>query len=142
MPQDRASKSRSTDIPVSVLIVEDHRDNRELLEEYFAFAGCAVATATTGAEAIAVAKVMRPHVVLMDLVLPGTMDGWEATRQFMSHPVLKGSVVIAVTAHGFPSDIEKAKRAGCHAVFVKPYDLVALGEEVQRLGAGRRSAES
>lgn len=142
MPQERASKSRDTDVPASVLIVEDHRDNRELLEQYLTFVGCTVATAITGAEAIAVAEVTRPHVVLMDLGLPGTMDGWEATRQFMSHPVLKGSVVIAVTAHGFPADIEKARRAGCHAVIIKPYDIVALAEEVQRLVAEHRSAES
>ena len=142
MTQECASKSPDSDTAASVLIVEDHRDNRELLEQYLTFVGCEVATATTGAEAIVVAEVMRPQVVLMDLGLPGTMDGWEATRQLTSHPVLKSSVVIAVTAHGFPADIEKAKHAGCHAVFIKPYDIVALGQEVQRLAAQRRNAES
>jgi len=133
MPQRRPSKSRHSALQPSVLVVEDHRDNRELLELYLKFKGCAVATATSGAEAIALAEVMRPHVVLMDLGLPGAMDGWEATRRFMAHPVLKDMTVIAVTAHGFPADIEKAKHAGCQAVFIKPYDIVALAQEVQRL---------
>lgn len=130
-------KSSDTAIQPSVLIVEDHRDNRELLEQYLTFVGFAVETAKTGAEAIAVAEKMRPKVVLMDLGLPGAMDGWEATRQFMSHPVLKRSVVIAVTAHGFRADVEKAMRAGCHSVFIKPYDIVALAQEVQRVVSHR-----
>jgi len=127
-------------IPPSILIVEDHRDNRELLELYLTFVGCEVATATTGAEAIAVAEATRPHVVLMDLGLPGTMDGWEATRRLRSHPRLNGLVVIAVTAHGLPADIEKAKHAGCQAVIIKPYDLVALGQEVQKLASRQAAA--
>jgi CheY-like chemotaxis protein len=135
LTQERSSLSRDTDIPPSVLIVEDHPDNREMLEEYLTSVGFAVATAMTGVEAMAVASAIRPHVVLMDLGLPGTMDGWETTRQFKSHPVLRHSVVVAVTAHGFPAAIEKAMRAGCDAVIVKPYNIVALGEEVHRLVA-------
>jgi len=142
VPQPRASQSPETNVPPSVLIVEDHRDNRELLEQYLTFRGCTVETATTGSEAMAVAEVMRPHVVLMDLGLPGTMDGWETTRQFMSHPVLKSSIVIAVTAHGFPTDVERAMRAGCRAVFIKPYDIGALAEEVRRSVAQHPNTES
>ena len=142
MPQRRPSKSCDRALQPSVLVVEDHRDNRELLEQYLTFVGCEVATAATGAEAIAVAELMRPHVVLMDLGLPGAMDGWEATRWFMAHPVLKDMTVIAVTAHGFPADIEKAKHAGCQAVFIKPYDIVALAREVQRVASERLHAES
>jgi len=126
----------------SVLVVEDHPDNRELLELYLRFVGCAVTTATTGAEAIAVAEAVRPQVVLMDLGLPGPMDGWEATRRFMSHPQLNDLAVIAVTAHGFPADIQKAMHAGCQAVFIKPYDIVALAQEVQRVASERLRAES
>lgn len=135
MSQRRTPKSRDGASAPSVLIVEDHRDNRELLELYLKLVGCEVTTATTGAEAIEVAEATHPQVVLMDLGLPGNMDGWEATRRFMSHPTLSDLVVIAVTAHGFPADIEKAKHAGCQAVFIKPYDIVALAQEVQRLAS-------
>jgi two-component system cell cycle response regulator len=117
-----------------------------LLELYLTFMGCDVATATTGVEAIAVAAAIRPQVVLMDLGLPGAVDGWEATRRFKAHPVLNELAVIAVTAHGFPADVRKAMHAGCQAVFIKPYDIAALAQEVQRLavqqaaGSGLRAS--
>jgi len=128
------------DMPTSpsVLVVDDNRDNRDLLAEYLTFLGCTVETVATGAEAISVAEAVRPHVVLMDLGLPGMLDGWEATRRIKSHPRLKQTVVIAVTAHGFPADVERAMQAGCHAVVVKPYDVVALGQQVRLLVAERQ----
>jgi two-component system, cell cycle response regulator DivK len=118
----------------TVLVVDDDQDNREMLAEYLTLSGCTVATASSGAEAIRVAEQMRPQVMLMDLALPG-MDGWEATRRVKAHPLLKQTVVIAVTAHGLPNHKEKAMHAGCQAVIVKPYNLVALAEQVRRVVA-------
>jgi len=135
-----AAPNEEDDMPAtaSVLVVDDNRDNRDLLAEYLTFIGCTVQTVATGAEAITVAEAVRPHVVLMDLGLPGIFDGWDATRRIKSHPSLKQTVVIAVTAHGFPADVERAMRAGCHAVVVKPYDVVALGQQVRLLVAERQ----
>ena len=114
----------------SVLVVDDDRDNLEMLAEYLTLAGCTVATASSGTEAIAVAESVRPDVVLMDLALPG-MDGWEATRRVKAHPLLQQTIVIAVTAHSLADHKEKAMHAGCDSVVVKPYDLVALAEQVR-----------
>jgi len=127
-------------MPVSpfVLVVDDNSDNRDLLAEYLTFIGCTVETVATGAEAVTVAEAVRPHVVLMDLGLPGMLDGWDATRRIKSHPLLKQTVVIAVTGHGFPADVERAMRAGCHSVVVKPYDVIALGQQVQSLVSERQ----
>src|SRR3954467_14456648 len=61
----------------------------------------------------------------------------EATRRIKSHPLLKQTVVIAVTGHGFPADVERAMRAGCHAVVVKPCDVMALGQQVRLLVSER-----
>ena len=79
---------------------------------------------------------MRPQVMLMDLALPG-IDGWEATRRIKAHPLLKQTVVIAVTAHSLPKHKEEALHAGCDAVVLKPYNLGALAEQVQRAVAQR-----
>jgi two-component system, cell cycle response regulator DivK len=127
----------------SVLVVDDSADNREMLAEYLTFRGFTVVTASDGAEALARAEELRPQVVLMDLGLPGPMDGWEATRRFKLHPVLKHTVVFAVTAHGFPVDQQRAMHAGCQAVFVKPYNLPALAARVQDVVAAHtRSLEA
>jgi two-component system, cell cycle response regulator DivK len=118
----------------SVLVVDDDQDNRDMLAEYLTHVGCTVATAASGAEALAVAEVVRPQVMLMDLALPG-IDGWEATRRVKAHPLLKQTVVIAVTAHSLPKHREEALHAGCDAVVLKPYNLGALAEQVQRAAA-------
>src|SRR4051794_16935544 len=102
-----------------------------MLAEYLTLVGCRVATASSGVEALVVAEAMRPQVMLMDLALPG-IDGWEATRRVKAHPLLKQTVVIAVTAHSLPKHGEEALHAGCDAVVLKPYTLRALAEEVQR----------
>jgi CheY-like chemotaxis protein len=115
----------------SVLVVEDNRDNREMVAEYLAALGFTVRTAANSDEALARAEEMRPQVVLMDLALPGTLDGWETTRQVKAHPLLKQTVVIAVTAHGFAGHLEKAMHAGCHSVVLKPYDLNALVARIE-----------
>src|SRR3954453_14967427 len=118
----------------SVLVVDDDQDNREMLAEYLTLVGCTVAIASSGVEALVVAEAMRPQVMLMDLALPG-IDGWEATRRVKAHPLLKQTVGIAVTAHSLPKHREEALHAGCDAVVLKPYNLGALAEQVQRAAA-------
>jgi two-component system, cell cycle response regulator DivK len=116
----------------SVLVVDDVQDSREMLAEYLEWVGFRVDTASDAYEALTRAEEMRPDVVLMDLGLPGTMDGWEATRRVRAHPLLKATTVIAVTAHGFPEDRERALAAGCCSVVLKPYDLTDLVACVER----------
>ena len=60
----------------SVLIVDDSADGREMLMEYLAFRKFHVTEARNGEEAIEVARLVRPHIILMDLSMPA-MDGWK-----------------------------------------------------------------
>jgi len=116
-----------------VLVVDDDIDNREMLSEYLTFAGFDVTTASNGAEALSRAQEVRPDVVLMDIAMPGTMDGLETTRRIRLHPDLKDAMVIAVTALAYPDARQKAMHAGCHAVIVKPFDLPALAARIEQL---------
>ncbi|HUR35503.1 MAG TPA: response regulator [Vicinamibacterales bacterium] len=125
-----------------VLVVDDDLDSREMLSEYLTFAGFDVATAWDGETAIRRAVEVHPQVVLMDIALPGTMDGLETTRRLKADALLKGAVVIAVTAMAFSSDQQKALSVGCQAVVTKPFDLSALAERIQRLIPSRDHAES
>jgi two-component system, cell cycle response regulator DivK len=68
----------------------------------------------------------------MDLAMRGLIDGWEATRRIKLDPALQHTVVIAVTAHAFPPERERAMHAGCQAVFTKPYDIAAVAAHVER----------
>ena len=116
----------------SVLVVDDHTDSRDMLSEFLKFAGFDVSTAATGDEAVARAQHLRPHVVFMDLSMPG-LDGYEATRRIKQAPDLAGTVVFALTANALPRAKQLALAAGCDDVFVKPCDVAALAVHVYRI---------
>ena len=103
-----------------------------MLVEYLAFREFRVAEARNGTEAIEVARRVRPHLILMDLSMPG-MDGWEATRQLKADPLTKNIIIVAVTAHAFAPEHEAARVAGCDAVVSKPYDLAVLTDALDRV---------
>jgi len=125
---------------LAVLVVDDDQDSRDLLAEYLTYEGCEVTTACDGEEALGRAERLHPQVVLMDLGLPGTVDGWEATRRIKS--IIKDVVVIAVTAHAFPQDQQQAMHVGCDAVMTKPLDLMALGSQVAAVAVQRQRPAS
>lgn len=123
----------------SVLVVDDHSDSREMIAEYLSGVGFTVSTAPDGAEAVTRVEQNPPDVVLMDLRMPGMMDGWEATRRIKA---MKRTVVIAVTAHVFPHEREKALHVGCRAVFTKPVNLSALAAGIEQAMRDRAPASS
>jgi CheY-like chemotaxis protein len=115
-----------------VLVVDDSPDGREMVVEYLTFRGFRVFEAQSGTEAVRVARRVRPHVILMDLWMPG-VDGWEATRRLKADRLTNGAAIIAVTAHALPPEQESARLAGCDAVVAKPYDLTVLTDTLHRV---------
>ena len=126
MPQRR---SRAT---LSVLVVDDFPDGRELVADYLTFRGFSVYSASNGEEAVAIARQRKPKIVLMDLSMPG-VDGWQATRMLKADPRTKGICVIAVTAHAMQPEREAAREAGCDGVISKPFDLATLADALPRV---------
>lgn len=104
----------------SVLVVEDHELNRELLVQLLED-DYRLLTATDGRTGLELARRKRPDVVLLDLSLP-ELDGWTVARQIKSDESLAGTTVIALTAHAMPGDEEKARAAGCDDYLTKPVD--------------------
>jgi len=119
----------------SVLVVDDFPDGREMVAEYLAFRGFTVIQASTGAEAIELARKHRPRLILMDLGMPG-LDGWETTRQLKADARTKGCVIIALTAHALTSQHVTALNAGCDDVIAKPFDLATLADRVDTIVNG------
>ena len=98
-----------------VLIVEDHTDNRESLGLLFQAWGFEVALALDGEHAIALATTWLPHVVLLDLGLPG-IQGEEVATILKAAP--NPPHVIAYT--GYERLEKRALAAGCDAFILKP----------------------
>jgi CheY-like chemotaxis protein len=102
-----------------VLLVEDFEDAREMYRDYLEFSGFQVETARDGREAIEKARALRPHLILMDLSLPG-VDGWEATRILKDDPRTSDLVIVALSAHALAAAGERARAAGCDGFIAKP----------------------
>lgn len=133
MRNQGARRARST-----VLIVEDHRDQREMYATYFAAKGFRALTATDGPSAIIAARTEQPDVIVMDLSLPH-IDGWEATRRLKRDPATADIPIIACTAHVLGGSCERAVDAGCSAYLTKPCLPAHLFAEVKRV-LGQRAA--
>jgi CheY-like chemotaxis protein len=123
---------RKLAVPLTVLVVDDFPDGRELVAEYLTFRGFDVHVACDGAEAVALARKFRPAIVLMDLSMPG-IDGWQAARMLKSDPNTQAIIVIAVTAHALKRERDAATAAGCDGVISKPFDLTALADALPRV---------
>ena len=123
-----------------VLIAEDDTDNREGYAEYLSYLGYEVAQASTGPEALARTRELRPDVLLLDLALP-EMDGWEVARQVRADPQVVHTRIIAWSACVCPSDVSRAVDAGCDLFLDKPCYPQRVAEAIQELLLlGRRSA--
>lgn len=115
-----------------VLVVDDYRDAREMYAQYLQASGFRVAEASTGIEAVRIARELKPDCILMDLALPG-IDGWEATRQIKADGRTAGIPVIAITGHTSELASRDARAAGCAAFVIKPALPDAVVSEVRRV---------
>ena len=112
-----------------VLIVEDDADSREVLACLVGVRqGVVVDTAANGQDGLALARAMRPDVILADLVLP-MRSGGDMIRELKAQPETKRIPIIAVT--GLPSD--DAIRAGCDGYVRKPCRPEDLLGEIRRV---------
>ena len=120
-----------------ILVVEDHPDMRELLLRQMQLMGFLVILAKHGAEGVERALKEKPHLILMDIMMPG-IDGWEATRWLRSNPETRDIPILAATALFRESDLRACLEAGCDDYIVKPFSFEELRGKVKELiGAGR-----
>jgi PAS domain S-box-containing protein len=134
IPVDLASLEKAmTNGSYRILVVDDSADGRESLAELLRLAGHEVAEAADGPAAIETAGLFRPHVVLLDIGLPG-MDGFEVATRLRQMPELVDSVLIALTGYGQPEIVSRSHRAGFNYHIVKPMHPDALKPLLPRLG--------
>src|SRR5437867_4371033 len=122
---------------LSLLVVDDNDDARQLLKVLFRHCGAHVMVAGSGRDALAMFRVRRPHVVIADLSLPH-WDGYRLIREIRSLPREQGggTPALAVTAFSEVHQDRRAFRAGLDAYLRKPVELRAITDVVRRLGRG------
>ncbi|MCH7598459.1 MAG: response regulator [Myxococcales bacterium] len=103
----------------SILVVEDHPDNRKLVCWYLEDAGYSFEAVETGEEALAVLEQRSFGLVLMDISLPG-IDGKETTRRLRANLRFKDLPILAVTAHAVSGEAEDILNSGVNGLITKP----------------------
>jgi CheY-like chemotaxis protein len=124
---------------ISALIIEDNAVNMELATVILRSGGIRVISASTAEDGIQLAASMQPHVILMDIALPG-MDGLTATKLLGETDATSHIPVIALTAQAMVGDREEALEAGCVAYLTKPFAADDLLQTIYRVTAKFRTA--
>lgn len=122
-----------------VLVVDDERDLRTLLEFNLRQAGYKVAQAATGAEALARARSLRPQVIVLDLNLPD-VSGTDVCRLLKSDEATRQIPILMLTARGSESDRIQGLELGADDYVGKPFsvrEVVLRVDAVARRGTGR-----
>jgi two-component system, cell cycle response regulator DivK len=119
-----------------ILVIEDNPANLKFATLLLQKAGHAVTSAQTAEDGLALVRMNRPDLILMDIQLPG-MSGLDATRLLKQEPATRPIPVIAVTALAMKGDEERIRAAGCDGYLTKPLRYRELWDAITALLAGQ-----
>jgi two-component system cell cycle response regulator DivK len=121
---------------ITVLVVEDNVSNFVLIARMLGYMGIHCEWKTSGYEVVEYADTLPSlDLILMDIRLPYE-DGYGALKKIRGSPVLKDTLVVAVTAEASLEQIAKAKAAGFNGFLGKPLDMDRFPDQVRRILAG------
>jgi two-component system response regulator (stage 0 sporulation protein F) len=119
-----------------ILIVDDQKGVRRLLEELFKKDGWEVQLAADGKEAVERANEFLPDIILMDMKMPN-MNGLEASRIILNN--FSDLDIIMMTAYGEMDVVKEALDAGVKRCITKPFDIINLRDTVNQMASGKVS---
>jgi CheY-like chemotaxis protein len=124
---------------LSVLVVEDHQDCADSMAMLLGIYGHEVRVARDGPAALEAARAGKPDVVLVDIGLPGGMDGWMVAERIRGLAGGKGPLLVALTGFGREDDRRRSAGSGIDIHLTKPVapeELEATLRAYQEMIAG------
>jgi CheY-like chemotaxis protein len=113
-----------------ILVVDDNPTNLKLVAFLLTSRGYEIRAVMDAESVIKTLESWRPHLILMDIQLPG-MDGFELTGRLKSDPRTRDIVIVALTAYAMKGDDTRATEAGCDGYIAKPIDTRAFPETIE-----------
>jgi two-component system cell cycle response regulator DivK len=118
-------------MPKKVLIVEDNELNMKLFHDLLEAQGYETLETREGLQALSLARLHRPDLILMDIQLP-EISGLEVTKWLKDDEALAGIPVVAVTAFAMKGDEERIRAGGCAAYIAKPISVSHFLETIRK----------
>ncbi|ABS26558.1 ATP-binding protein [Anaeromyxobacter sp. Fw109-5] len=123
-------RGRAETAPRRILVIEDNLDAGQTLADLLELEGHRAHVASDGREGIALARELKPDVVLCDIGLPD-MSGHDVARALRSDATLRSTRLIALTGYAQPEDRQRAREAGFDGHLPKPPDLEELWRSIE-----------
>ena len=116
-----------------ILIVDDQKEIRELLEISLRKKDFQLLQVTNAEEAVERTKKEKPDLVIMDIMMPGKIDGLDATRAIKSDPQTQDIKIIILTVKGQDADKEKGFKAGADEYCTKPFKPKKILDLIEKI---------
>lgn len=117
--------------PVSILVVDDNDENRDMLRNILEPIGFEVREAEHGQDALARIRNTHPDLILMDVMMP-ILDGIETTRRIRRHVENGDIAIIGISANVTDDVQQQCLEAGCEAFIAKPFDIMTMLHTIQQ----------
>lgn len=144
-PRTEADLDAQMDVPsASILVVDDHEQNLELLQAYLEEIGCRIRTASDGIQALAEIDAEQPDLIVLDVMMP-RMSGYQLCEKLKGDPGTRDIPVVMVTALSEVGDVEKAVESGADDFLTKPVyklELVTRAKSLLRVRLLKRQLEA
>ena len=125
-----------------ILIIEDQQDVRKLFRFTLDFEEYELHEAPDADLGHKIIQDIKPDLIVLDVMMPGDMDGYGLCDNLKSSPEYESIPVIMLTARGQPSDREAGLRAGADVYMVKPFSPIKLVDVVDHLLKSAKAAAS
>lgn len=116
-----------------ILIVDDQGELRRLVRMTLEYGDYELHEADNGIRALQLVDAVKPELVVLDVMMPGGMDGYHVCDRIKHQLELKNIRVVMLSAKGQLADLEKGRLAGADAYLVKPFSPLELIAIVERL---------
>lgn len=127
-------------MPIRILITEDQADICKLIRMTLEFGDFEIHEAHDGETGLNMARAIQPSLMLLDVMMPGLLDGYQVCQRIKQDPNLSHIKIIMLTARGQASDIAMGEAAGADAYLVKPFSPLELIDRVESMtGSGDAS---
>ena len=104
-----------------ILIVDDKADVRQLVRVTLEMEEVEFLEADSGVQGLALAQAELPHLIILDVMMPGALDGFQVCEQLKRDLSTKAIVIILLTARGQDADRKRAQEVGANAHLIKPF---------------------